>query len=196
MTVTNWTSVTRKRGQITVEEREHVEIRELRNMEKSIYGNKTQWHHGPDMVSMRRVFWGKFMQDAECWIRRKGKRTELKIYGSRREEWRLPVRIISTNSWSFRSLNVNLLKHPVFAHTSTSLLTGHRQHFETINDSHFHVHSTGRRTVIWPFNSVLSHVANEYIVRRLLISIIYLEFIKSSSCMIFRSRKKQGEVRC
>lgn len=31
-------------------------------------------------------------------------------------------------------------------------------HLKTINDSHFHDRSTGRRTVVWPFNSFLSHV--------------------------------------
>lgn len=31
-------------------------------------------------------------------------------------------------------------------------------HLKTTNDSHFHDRSTGRRTVVWPFNSFLSHV--------------------------------------
>lgn len=72
------------------------------------------------------------------------------------------------------------------------------QHFETINDSHFHVRSTGRRTVIWPFNSVLSRMCYGD-TERLVMLIFYVMFIKSSSsCHIrFQShiKKERSDVK-
>lgn len=112
VTVTNWRVWRGKRGQITVEEK-HVEI-----CESLFMVIKTLWHHGqtwfPCEQCFRKIYLCK--RQGKTLNQKERNKKELKIYYSRREE-RRPVRIISTNSWSFRSLNINFF-HPVLHHAS------------------------------------------------------------------------------